>query len=60
VTWLTLQAVLAKIKSKTRGHIVYPGLEVFKDKKPDQEIHLQKQDVPGLKETGWDPAVDAL
>jgi histone acetyltransferase len=44
----------------TRGHIVYPGLEVFQNKKPEDEMTLSKQDVPGLRETGWDPAVDAL
>lgn len=52
--------MLHKIKSLTRGHIVYPGLEVFKDKKPDAEVKLSKSEVPGLAETSWDPAVDAL
>ena len=55
-----MQAVLHKIKSMTRGHIVYPGLAVFRDRKPGEEVKLNKHDVPGLAETSWDPAVDAL
>jgi histone acetyltransferase len=73
---VTVQAILAKIKSLTRSHIVHPGLQVFKDKKPG-EIKLSKDEVPGLgesvptaptwrvidvlvAETGWNPDLDAM
>lgn len=42
------QAVLAKIRTISRSHVVRPGLQIFKDRKPGQEIKLTKADVPGL------------
>jgi len=44
------QAVLAKIRTISRSHVVRPGLQIFKDRKPGQEIKLTKADVPGLGE----------
>ncbi len=48
------QAVLAKVKSLTRSHIVYPGVKHIKGQA------LSKADVPGLAETAWNPDLDAL
>lgn len=45
-----MQAVLAKIRTISRSHVVRPGLQVFKDRKPGEEIKLTKADVPGLGE----------
>lgn len=53
-------AVLAKIRTISRSHIVHPGLEIFKDRKPGQAIKLDKDDVPGLPESGWNPELDAM
>lgn len=44
----------------TKSHIVHPGLQIFRDRKPMQEIRLRKEDVPGLAESVWDPALDAM
>lgn len=51
---------MAKIRTISRSHIVHPGLEVFKDRKPGQEITLKKEDIPGLAESGWNPELDAM
>ncbi|WVO16140.1 hypothetical protein L204_103809 [Cryptococcus depauperatus] len=53
-------AVIAKIKTFTRSHIVHPGLKVFKDKKPDEATILTKDEVPGLAESGWNPDLDDI
>ncbi|WVQ99466.1 hypothetical protein IAU59_006601 [Kwoniella sp. CBS 9459] len=53
-------AILAKIRTISRSHIVHPGLEVFKDRKPGQEIKLTKEQVPGLAESGWNPDLDDI
>jgi histone acetyltransferase len=54
------QAILAKIRTISKSHIVHPGLEIFKDRKPGQEIKLRKEDIPGLAESGWNPELDAM
>jgi histone acetyltransferase len=51
---------LAKIRTISKSHIVHPGLEVFKNRKPGQEIKLRKEDIPGLAESGWNPELDAM
>lgn len=57
---LMFQAILAKIRTISRSHIVHPGLEVFKNRKPGEVIKLSKEDVPGLAESGWNPELDAM
>lgn len=62
--------IQARISSFSRSHIVYPGLDVFKNIKDEKrdittqanKIHLvvQPQEVPGLKDTGWTPELDEL
>ena len=57
---LTNQAVLAKIKSLTKSHVVHPGLEEFKHRREGQHLKLRKEEVPGLAETSWDPDLDDM
>lgn len=54
------QAVLAKIRTISRSHIVHPGLDIFKNRKPGQQLKLDKDKVPGLAESGWNPELDAM
>ena len=43
------EAVLAKIREKSRSHIVYPGLTQFQEGAPEG-ITLDPRDIPGLRE----------
>lgn len=52
------QAILAKIRTISKSHVVHPGLDKFKNLKPGQK--LNKEDVPGLAESGWNPELDAM
>ena len=47
---MIIQAILAKIRTISKSHVVHPGLKVFRDLNPDHEIKLSKGDVPGLGE----------
>ncbi|WWC94259.1 hypothetical protein V866_001099 [Kwoniella sp. B9012] len=53
-------AILAKIRTISRSHIVHPGLAIFRDRKPGEEIKLTKEQVPGLAESGWNPDLDDI
>ncbi|WWC62045.1 uncharacterized protein I303_104633 [Kwoniella dejecticola CBS 10117] len=53
-------AVLAKIRTISRSHVVHPGLAIFKNVKPGEAIKLTKEQVPGLAESGWDPDLDDI
>jgi histone acetyltransferase len=54
-------AVLAKIREKSKSHIVHSGLKIFKNRKEgDPPIEIDPSEVPGLKESGWTPAMDEL
>ncbi|TXT07179.1 hypothetical protein VHUM_03349 [Vanrija humicola] len=53
-------AILAKIRTISQSHVARPGLEVFKNRKPGQEIRLSKEDIPGLAESGWSPDLDEI
>ncbi|KAI8993065.1 hypothetical protein BD414DRAFT_483199 [Trametes punicea] len=48
------EAVLNKIREKSRSHIVYPGLPQFQDGK-GEGVTVDPKDVPGLRESGWTP-----
>lgn len=63
--------IQARISSFSRSHIVYPGLDVFKQGKKDEkrditsqaskmEMIVQPNEVPGLRESGWTPEMDEL
>ncbi|KAK8864466.1 hypothetical protein IAR55_001715 [Kwoniella newhampshirensis] len=53
-------AILAKIRTISRSHVVHPGLAIFKDLKPGEELKLTKEQVPGLAESGWNPDLDEI
>ncbi|KAI0630310.1 hypothetical protein C8Q77DRAFT_1137435 [Trametes polyzona] len=48
------EAVLNKIREKSRSHIVYEGLAQFRDGK-GEGVTVDPKDVPGLRESGWTP-----
>lgn len=50
--------ILAKIRLLSQSHVVHPGLKFFADNPPGTKI--DPADVPGLKESGWTPELDAL
>jgi len=44
----SVQAILAKIRTISKSHVVHPGLQVFKKRKAHQEIKIPKENIPGL------------
>lgn len=48
-------AILWKIAKTSSDHIVYPGLEVFRN-----GGKVRPEDIPGLKETGWTREMDEI
>ncbi|KAI0775672.1 histone acetyltransferase GCN5 [Trametes elegans] len=53
------EAVLNKIREKSRSHIVYPGLPQFQDGK-GEGVTVDPKDVPGLRESGWTPDMQTM
>lgn len=62
--------ILRRIRKLSRSHIIYPGLQIFKDREErkdpapiaseDMKLVVQPSDVPGLRESGWTPEMDEL
>ncbi|KAJ1797187.1 histone acetyltransferase [Coemansia sp. RSA 2399] len=53
-----MQAVLKKIRARTKSQIVYPGLKCFKN---DSSLsHVDPLDIPGIAESGWTPEMDEI
>ncbi|KAG8890427.1 histone acetyltransferase [Tulasnella sp. 332] len=52
------EAVLTKIRQMSRSHVVYDGLKQFEN--APEGFELDFRDVPGLKESGWDPELDKI
>lgn len=50
------EAVLNKIREKSRSHIVYDGLPQFQEGMPPG-VTVDPKDVPGLRESGWTPSM---
>ncbi|KAG8742715.1 histone acetyltransferase [Ceratobasidium sp. 414] len=50
------QAILDKIRAKSRAHIVHPGLAHFKSGAGPVDY----RNVPGLRESGWTPEMDEM
>jgi histone acetyltransferase len=48
------EAILSKIRQKSKSHMVHNGLPQFQPGQPGG-IVLDPRDVPGLKESGWTP-----
>ncbi|OCH92323.1 Bromodomain-domain-containing protein [Obba rivulosa] len=53
------EAILSKIREKSRSHIVYNGLPQFREGEWDGRP-LDPKDIPGLRESGWTPSMAAL
>ncbi|KZT10987.1 histone acetyltransferase GCN5 [Laetiporus sulphureus 93-53] len=52
-------AIMTKIREMSRSHIVYEGLPQFSGDAPEG-VTVDPQDVPGLRESGWTPAMASL
>ncbi|TFL01588.1 histone acetyltransferase GCN5 [Pterulicium gracile] len=50
------EAILTKIREMSRSHVVYDGLN-FETKADGEVVPLDPRQVPGLRETGWTPAM---
>ncbi|KAG0046748.1 histone acetyltransferase [Gryganskiella cystojenkinii] len=48
------KAVITKIKEVSKSHIIYPGLQDFKNGAKE----VDPMTVPGIQESGWDPLMD--
>ncbi|KAJ2873387.1 histone acetyltransferase [Coemansia aciculifera] len=53
-----MQAVLEKIRAKTRSQIVYPGLNNFKQN--PGLTGIDPFSIPGISESGWTPEMDEI
>ncbi|KAG8213621.1 hypothetical protein J3R82DRAFT_10306 [Butyriboletus roseoflavus] len=49
-------AIIAKIREKSKSHIIYKGLDQFQEGEPEGVI-VDPKDVPGLRESGWTPGM---
>ncbi|OBZ80784.1 Histone acetyltransferase GCN5, partial [Choanephora cucurbitarum] len=52
------KAVYEKMKEYSKSHIVYPGIQMPMNEEGKRSIDPYK--VPGVKEAGWTPEMDAL
>ncbi|KAI5123056.1 hypothetical protein M0805_000491 [Coniferiporia weirii] len=52
------EAILTKIRQMSRSHIVHSGLPQFQNGAPEG-VRVDPKDVPGLRETGWTPDLQA-
>ncbi|EGN99866.1 hypothetical protein SERLA73DRAFT_180117 [Serpula lacrymans var. lacrymans S7.3] len=52
------EAILTKIREMSKSHIVYPGLPQFQHD-ASGDMAIDPKDVPGLRESGWTPTMDA-
>ncbi|RXW25074.1 hypothetical protein EST38_g818 [Candolleomyces aberdarensis] len=51
-------AVLTKVRQMSKSHIVHQGLDVFKEGRWEEGMAVDPRDVPGLRETGWNPEME--
>ncbi|THH20047.1 hypothetical protein EW146_g1247 [Bondarzewia mesenterica] len=52
------EAILTKIRQMSKSHIVYEGLPQFQNGEGEGVV-VDPKDVPGLRESGWTPAMAA-
>ncbi|CAE6434711.1 unnamed protein product, partial [Rhizoctonia solani] len=52
-----MQAIIDKIKAKSKAHVIHPGLTQFKN---GTATSVDYRSVPGLKESGWTPEMDEI
>lgn len=57
---ICLQRILTEIRQVSQSHIVHPGLDFFKNRPAGSTASIDPLSVPGLKESGWTPEMDAL
>lgn len=50
-------AINKKIREISQNEEVHPGIEIFKN---DSNSEVSPMDIPGVKEAGWTPEMDAL
>ncbi|KAF8441598.1 Bromodomain-containing protein [Boletus edulis BED1] len=50
------EAIVARIREKSRSHIVYPGLSKFQEGGLEG-VTVDPKEVPGLRESGWTPGM---
>ncbi|CAE6446458.1 unnamed protein product [Rhizoctonia solani] len=51
------QAIIDKIKAKSKAHVIHAGLTQFKN---GTATSVDYREVPGLKESGWTPEMDEM
>jgi histone acetyltransferase len=49
------EAILEKIRQNSKSHIVHPPLSQFLDAQEGEVVVVDPRDVPGLRESGWNP-----
>ena len=52
------EAVLTKVREMSRSHVVHQGLDIFKEGTWEDGMSIDPKDVPGLRETGWNPEME--
>ncbi|KAG8987280.1 histone acetyltransferase [Tulasnella sp. JGI-2019a] len=52
------EAVLHKIRQMSRPQVLYDGLKQFEN--APEGFEMDYRDIPGLKESGWDPELDRI
>jgi len=52
------EAIMGKIRQLSQSHVIHQGLSVFRNAPPGFKI--DPKDVPGLRESGWTPEMDAI
>lgn len=53
-------AIHKQMKKISRSHIVHKGMEAFKKAAPDNPVYIDPLSIPGIREAGWTPEMDAL
>ncbi|TEB30345.1 histone acetyltransferase, GCN5 superfamily [Coprinellus micaceus] len=52
------EAILTKVREMSRSHVVHQGLDIFKEGTWEDGMTIDPKDVPGLRETGWNPEME--
>ncbi|KIL65927.1 hypothetical protein M378DRAFT_10508 [Amanita muscaria Koide BX008] len=54
------EAVMTKIRAMSKSHIVHPGLTTWRMRGDEDDAEtMDVKDIPGLRESGWLPALQA-
>ncbi|GJJ06479.1 hypothetical protein Clacol_000671 [Clathrus columnatus] len=52
-----VQAILTKIRKISKSHVIYPPLPQFVNATHGEEVTVDWQTVPGLRDSGWTPSM---